>query len=201
MLYWVTNVADSYYCSLRLLPHPYPLSARLPFRSRAEHPAVSRFLAASDALVACVGAALSHGIFVPSRGFLRALIGVAAAGTDQPASTPPFRRRHSAFSRDAQLRVADDPATSLTHSTRRATPTRRRPEHEWLPTPPAPLHGTERDALVAFQRLAREEGSSCARSAHSVLTRAASPEWGDQTLLVNLRGAGQDVISVRCTRR
>jgi tryptophan synthase beta chain len=211
---WVATVADSYYLLGSVLgPHPYPLMVR-EFQSvigrEARAQCLQQIGKLPDAIVACVGGGSNAmGIFdaFVEDASVR-LIGVEAGGR---AIAP---GEHAARFAGGSTGVLQGTRTyvlqdqhgniELTHSISAGLDYAAiGPEHAWL-------HDSQRaeyawigddDALVAFQRLAREEGIIPAlESAHAVAhaVRIAPLMARDEVLLVNLSGRGdKDVLSVQ----
>ncbi len=211
---WVATVADSYYLLGSVLgPHPYPLMVR-EFQSvigrEARAQCLQQIGKLPDAIVACVGGGSNAmGIFdaFVEDASVR-LIGVEAGGR---AIAP---GEHAARFAGGSTGVLQGTRTyvlqdqhgniELTHSISAGLDYAAiGPEHAWL-------HDSQRaeyawigddDALVAFQRLAREEGIIPAlESAHAVAhaVRMAPLMARDEVLLVNLSGRGdKDVLSVQ----
>jgi tryptophan synthase beta chain len=211
---WVSNVADSYYLLGSVLgPHPYPLMVR-EFQSVIGQEARRQCLDAlgclPDAIVACVGGGSNAmGIFdafIDDRTVR--LIGVEAGGHSiEPGQhAARFAGGSSGVLQGTRSYVLQDEHGNieLTHSISAGLDYAAvGPEHAWL-------HDTARaeytwigdaDALVAFERLAREEGILPAlESSHAVAhaCRLAPTMKREQILLVNLSGRGdKDVISVQ----
>jgi tryptophan synthase beta chain len=211
---WVTNVADSYYLLGSVLgPHPYPLMVR-EFQSVIGQEARQQCLDVlgrlPDVIVACVGGGSNAmGIFdafIDDRSVR--LIGVEAGGYGiQPGKhAARFAGGSGGVLQGTRSYVLQDENGNieLTHSISAGLDYAAvGPEHAWL-------HDSARaeytwigdaDALVAFERLAREEGILPAlESSHAVahVCRLAPQMTRDQILLVNLSGRGdKDVISVQ----
>ena len=211
---WVTNVADSYYLLGSVLgPHPYPLMVR-EFQSvigqEARQQCLDSIGRLPDAIVACVGGGSNAmGIFDAfiADGSVR-LIGVEAGGYRiQPGEhAARFAGGSSGVLQGTRSYVLQDENGNiqLTHSISAGLDYAAvGPEHAWLHDSGRAEYtwiGDE-DALVAFERLAREEGLLPAlESAHAVAhaCRLAPSMGRDEILLVNLSGRGdKDVISVQ----
>jgi tryptophan synthase beta chain len=211
---WVANVADSYYLLGSVLgPHPYPLMVR-EFQSVIGREARAQCLESigrlPDAIVACVGGGSNAmGIFdaFVDDAAVR-LIGVEAGGRGiRPGQhAARFSGGASGVLQGTRSYVLQDEDGNIepTHSISAGLDYAAvGPEHAWL-------HDSKRaeytwigddEALVAFQRLAREEGILPAlESSHAVAYACRlAPEMGkDQVLLVNLSGRGdKDVISIQ----
>jgi tryptophan synthase beta chain len=211
---WVTNVADSYYLLGSVLgPHPYPLMVR-EFQSvigqEARRQCLDSIGQLPDAIVACIGGGSNAmGIFDAfiSDASVR-LIGVEAGGygirPGQHAAR--FAGGSSGVLQGTRSYVLQDENGNieLTHSISAGLDYAAvGPEHAWL-------HDSNRaeytwigddDALIAFQRLAREEGILAAlESSHAVAhaCRIAPDMRPDEVLLINLSGRGdKDVISIQ----
>ena len=210
---WVTNVADTYYLLGSVLgPHPYPLMVR-EFQSVIGREARPQILELAgrlpDAIVACVGGGSNAmGIF---DGFINdaavRLIGVEAGGERI------VRGRHAARFAGGSAGVLqgtrtfvlqdEDGNIDLTHSVSAGLDYAAvGPEHAWLRAMGRAeyAHVSDREALDAFQALARLEGILPAlESAHAVsyaqrLARELGPA---AVILVNLSGRGdKDVHTV-----
>ena len=210
---WVTNVGDTYYLLGSVLgPHPYPLMVR-EFQSVIGREARAQILELlgrlPTAIVACVGGGSNAmGIFDAfiSDSDVR-LIGVEAGGEAI------VRGRHAARFAGGSAGVLqgtrtyilqdDDGNIELTHSVSAGLDYAAvGPEHSWLRALGRSeyAHVSDREALDAFQTLARLEGILPAlESAHAVAyTRPLAAELGpDATILVNLSGRGdKDVNTV-----
>ena len=210
---WVTNVGDTYYLLGSVLgPHPYPLMVR-EFQSVIGREARVQILELlgrlPTAIVACVGGGSNAmGIFDAfiSDSDVR-LIGVEAGGEAI------VRGRHAARFAGGSAGVLqgtrtyilqdDDGNIELTHSVSAGLDYAAvGPEHSWLRALGRSeyAHVSDREALDAFQTLARLEGILPAlESAHAVAyTRPLAAELGpDATILVNLSGRGdKDVNTV-----
>jgi len=211
---WVSNLPDTY-CLLgsALGPHPYPLMVR-EFQSVIGQEARRQCLDAigrlPDVIVACVGGGSNAmGIFDAFIGDRAVrLVGVEAGGyriaPGQHAAR--FAGGSGGVLQGTRSYVLQDGNGNieLTHSISAGLDYAAvGPEHAWL-------HDSARaeytwvndgDALVAFQRLAREEGILPAlESSHAVAhaCRLAPTMSADQILLINLSGRGdKDVISVQ----
>ncbi len=211
---WVANVADSYYLLGSVLgPHPYPLMVR-EFQSvigqEARRQCLESIGRLPDAIVACIGGGSNAmGIF---DAFIAdesvRLIGVEAGGYGiRPGKhAARFAGGSSGVLQGTRSYVLqdEDGNIELTHSISAGLDYAAvGPEHAWL-------HDSNRaeytwigddDALIAFQRLAREEGILAAlESSHAVAhaCRIAPDMRPDEVLLVNLSGRGdKDVISIQ----
>ena len=211
---WVATVADSYYLLGSVLgPHPYPLMVR-EFQSVIGREARAQCLESigrlPDAIVACVGGGSNAmGIF---DAFVEdsdvRLIGVEAGGRgiERGQHAARFSGGASGVLQGTRSYVLQDEDGNIlpTHSISAGLDYAAvGPEHAWL-------HDSKRaeytwvgddEALVAFQRLARQEGILPAlESAHAVAyaCRIAPEMRANQVLLVNLSGRGdKDVISVQ----
>ena len=211
---WVASVADSYYLLGSVLgPHPYPLMGR-EFQSVIGQEARGQCLEAigrlPDAIVACIGGGSNAmGIFdafIDDAGVR--LIGVEAGGhavlPGQHAAR--FAGGSPGILQGTRSYVLQDSDGNIepTHSISAGLDYAAvGPEHAWLHDSARAEYtwiGDE-DALIAFQRLAREEGILPAlESSHAVAyaCRLALTMRKDQVLLVNLSGRGdKDVISVK----
>jgi len=211
---WVTNVADSYYLLGSVLgPHPYPLMVR-EFQSVIGMEARAQCLRAigrlPDAIVACIGGGSNAmGIFDAFVGDEDVrLIGVEAGGRGiEPGQhAARFSGGSSGVLQGTRSYVLQDGNGNIepTHSISAGLDYAAvGPEHAWLhDSGRAEYTWTgDRDALEAFQRLAREEGILPAlESAHAIAyaCRLAPTMRREQVLLVNLSGRGdKDVISVQ----
>jgi tryptophan synthase beta chain len=214
---WVTNVADTYYLLGSVLgPHPYPLMVR-EFQAvigrEARRQMVERIGRLPDAIVACVGGGSNAmGIFdafVGDRGVR--LIGVEAGGEGIVPG------RHAARFAGGAIGILQGTRTwvlqdahgniELTHSISAGLDYAAvGPEHAWLQEQGRTeyAYATDRDALDAFERLARLEGilpaleSSHAVAHASVLARTLG---SDAVILVNLSGRGdKDLATVEKAR-
>jgi tryptophan synthase beta chain len=213
---WVATVADSYYLLGSVLgPHPYPLMVR-EFQSvigqEARAQCLERLGRAPDVIVACVGGGSNAmGIFdaFVDEPAVR-LIGVEAGGRaiapGQHAAR--FAGGSSGVLQGTRTYVLQDENGNieLTHSVSAGLDYAAvGPEHAWLHDSGRAEYAWVGDdeALVAFQRLAREEGIIPAlESAHAVAhaIRIAPSLAREQVLLVNLSGRGdKDVQSVQKT--
>jgi tryptophan synthase beta chain len=214
---WVTNVADTYYLLGSVLgPHPYPLMVR-EFQAvigrEARRQMLERIGRLPDAIVACVGGGSNAmGIFdafVGDRGVR--LIGVEAGGEGIVPG------RHAARFAGGAIGILQGTRTwvlqdahgniELTHSISAGLDYAAvGPEHAWLQEQGRTeyAYATDRDALDAFERLARLEGilpaleSSHAVAHASVLARTLG---SDAVILVNLSGRGdKDLATVEKAR-
>jgi tryptophan synthase beta chain len=211
---WVTNVADSYYLLGSVLgPHPYPLMVR-EFQSvigrEAREQCLDTLGRLPDTIVACVGGGSNAmGIFDAFVADHRVkLIGVEAGGYAiapgkhaarfAGGSSGVLQGTRSYVLQDADGNI--EPTHSISAGLDYAAVG---PEHAWL-------HDSGRaeyawigddEALLAFQRLGREEGILPAlESSHAIAyaCRLAPQLPGDSVLLVNLSGRGdKDVLSVQ----
>ena len=210
---WVTNVADTYYLLGSVLgPHPYPLMVR-EFQSVIGREARGQILELAGtlptAIVACVGGGSNAmGIFdafIEDRDVR--LIGVEAGGELI------IRGRHAARFAGGSAGVLqgtrtfvlqdDDGNIELTHSVSAGLDYAAvGPEHAWLRAMGRAeyAHVNDKEALAAFQTLARLEGILPAlESAHAIAyAMGLAKELGPKaTLLVNLSGRGdKDVQTV-----
>ncbi len=210
---WVTNVADTYYLLGSVLgPHPYPLMVR-EFQSVIGREARGQILELAGtlptAIVACVGGGSNAmGIFdafIEDRDVR--LIGVEAGGELI------IRGRHAARFAGGSAGVLqgtrtfvlqdDDGNIELTHSISAGLDYAAvGPEHAWLRAMGRAeyAHVNDKEALAAFQTLARQEGILPAlESAHAIAyAMGLAKELGPKaTLLVNLSGRGdKDVQTV-----
>ncbi len=210
---WVTNVADTYYLLGSVLgPHPYPLMVR-EFQSVIGREARGQILELAGtlptAIVACVGGGSNAmGIFdafIEDRDVR--LIGVEAGGELI------IRGRHAARFAGGSAGVLqgtrtfvlqdDDGNIELTHSISAGLDYAAvGPEHAWLRAMGRAeyAHVNDKEALAAFQTLARLEGILPAlESAHAIAyAMGLAKELGPKaTLLVNLSGRGdKDVQTV-----
>jgi len=213
---WVATVADSYYLLGSVLgPHPYPLMVR-EFQSvigqEARAQCLERLGRAPDVIVACVGGGSNAmGIFdaFVDEPAVR-LIGVEAGGrTIAPGQhAARFAGGSAGVLQGTRTYVLqdEDGNIELTHSVSAGLDYAAvGPEHAWLHDSGRAEYAWVGDdeALVAFQRLAREEGIIPAlESAHAVAhaIRIAPSLPREQVLLVNLSGRGdKDVQSVQKT--
>ncbi|HEU4937749.1 MAG TPA: tryptophan synthase subunit beta [Vicinamibacterales bacterium] len=211
---WVTNVADSYYLLGSVLgPHPYPLMVR-EFQSvigqEARRQCLDSIGRLPDVIVACVGGGSNAmGIF---DAFIAdtdvRLIGVEAGGHGiQPGKhAARFAGGSGGVLQGTRSYVLQDGNGNieLTHSISAGLDYAAvGPEHAWLHDSARAEYTwvNDADALVAFQRLAKEEGILPAlESSHAVahVCRLAPTLKRDQIVLVNLSGRGdKDVISVQ----
>src|SRR3954463_15714027 len=211
---WVSNVADSYYLLGSVLgPHPYPLMVR-EFQSvigqEARRQCLDSIGRLPDAIVACVGGGSNAmGIF---DAFIAdenvRLIGVEAGGHGiQPGHhAARFAGGSGGVLHGTRSYVLQDGNGNieLTHSISAGLDYPAvGPEHAWLRDSARAEYTwiNDADALVAFQRLAREEGILPAlESSHAVayVCQLAPTLRRDQVVLVNLSGRGdKDVISVQ----
>jgi tryptophan synthase beta chain len=211
---WVATVADSYYLLGSVLgPHPYPLMVR-EFQSvigqEARRQCLDSIGRLPDAIVACVGGGSNAmGIF---DAFIAdesvRLIGVEAGGHGiQPGQhAARFAGGSGGVLHGTRSYVLQDGNGNieLTHSISAGLDYPAvGPEHAWLRDSARAEYTwiNDADALVAFQRLAREEGILPAlESSHAVayVCRLAPTMRRDQVVLVNLSGRGdKDVISVQ----
>ena len=210
---WVTNVGDTYYLLGSVLgPHPYPLMVR-EFQAVIGREARRQMLAQAgrlpDAVVACVGGGSNAiGIFdafiddAPVR-----LIGVEAGGETIA------KGRHAARFAGGSAGVLqgtrtfvlqdEDGNIELTHSISAGLDYAAvGPEHAWLKSLGRTeyVHVDDREALAAFQALARLEGILPAlESSHAVAhaQRLAAELGATAIVLVNLSGRGdKDVNTV-----
>jgi tryptophan synthase beta chain len=210
---WVTNLRDTYYLLGSVLgPHPYPLMVR-EFQAVIGREARPQILELAGrlptAIVACVGGGSNAlGIFdafVDDPGVR--LIGVEAGGEAI------VRGRHAARFAGGSAGVLqgtrtfvlqdEDGNIDLTHSISAGLDYAAvGPEHAWLRAMGRAeyAHVSDREALEAFQTLARLEGILPAlESAHAIAyARTLAPALGrDAMLLVNLSGRGdKDVQTV-----
>jgi len=211
---WVTNVADSYYLLGSVLgPHPYPLMVR-EFQSvigqEARQQCLDSIGRLPEAIVACVGGGSNAmGIF---DAFIAdkdvRLIGVEAGGHGiAPGKhAARFAGGSGGVLQGTRSYVLQDPNGNieLTHSISAGLDYAAvGPEHAWLHDSARAEYTwiNDTDALVAFQRLAKEEGILPAlESSHAVahVCRLAPTMAREEILLVNLSGRGdKDVISVQ----
>ena len=210
---WVTNVTNSYYLLGSVLgPHPYPLMVR-EFQSVIGREAREQIQglagALPDAVVACVGGGSNAlGIFdafIPDRSVR--LIGVEAGGEALSAG------RHAARFATGLAGVLQGTRTyvlqdvngniELTHSISAGLDYAAvGPEHAWLKDMGRAEYSWigDRDAISAFQQLAKTEGIIPAlESSHAVAyAMTLAQELGpDARILINLSGRGdKDVDSV-----
>jgi tryptophan synthase beta chain len=211
---WVTNVADSYYLLGSVLgPHPYPLMVR-EFQSvigqEARQQCLDSIGRLPDAIVACVGGGSNAmGIFdafIVDKDVR--LIGVEAGGHGivPGKHAARFAGGSGGVLQGTRSYVLQDPNGNieLTHSISAGLDYAAvGPEHAWLHDSARAEYTwiNDADALVAFQRLAKEEGILPAlESSHAVAhaCRLAPTMAREQILLVNLSGRGdKDVISVQ----
>jgi tryptophan synthase beta chain len=210
---WVTNVDTTYYLLGSVLgPHPYPLMVR-EFQAVIGREARAQVLEIAgglpDAIVACVGGGSnSLGIFDAFIGDPSVrLVGVEAGGEAI------VRGRHAARFAGGSAGILqgtrtfvlqdDDGNIERTHSISAGLDYAAvGPEHAWLRASGRAeyAHVGDREALEAFQLLARLEGILPAlESAHAVAyARTLARELGGSgRLLVNLSGRGdKDVVTV-----
>jgi tryptophan synthase beta chain len=210
---WVTNVTHSYYLLGSVLgPHPYPLMVR-EFQSVIGREAREQFQHLTgqlpDAVVACVGGGSNAlGIFdafIPDESVR--LIGVEAGGEALTAG------RHAARFATGLAGVLQGTRTyvlqdvngniELTHSISAGLDYAAvGPEHAWLKDLGRAEYSwiADKDALAAFQQLARTEGIIPAlESSHAIAyaTTLAQDLGPDALILINLSGRGdKDVDSV-----
>ena len=210
---WVTNVTDSYYLLGSVLgPHPYPLMVR-EFQSVIGREAREQMIDINgrlpDAIVACVGGGSNAlGIFdafIPDTSVR--LLGVEAGGESLAAG------RHAARFATGLAGVLQGTRTyvlqddngniDLTHSISAGLDYAAvGPEHAWLKDLGRAEYSWvgDRDALAAFQLLAKTEGILPAlESAHAIAFACSlAQELGSPAqVLVNLSGRGdKDVDSV-----
>ena len=210
---WVTNVGDTYYLLGSVLgPHPYPLMVR-EFQSvigrEARVQIVEQAGRLPDLVVACVGGGSNamgmFDAFIEDRDVR--LIGVEAGGEQI------VRGRHAARFAGGSAGVLqgtrtivlqdEDGNIDLTHSISAGLDYAAvGPEHAWLRSIGRAEYAyvTDRDALDAFQTLARLEGILPAlESAHAVAyaQKHASELDPAAVVLVNLSGRGdKDVQTV-----
>ena len=210
---WVTNVGDTYYLLGSVLgPHPYPLMVR-EFQSvigrEARVQIVEQAGRLPDLVVACVGGGSNamgmFDAFIEDRDVR--LIGVEAGGEQI------VRGRHAARFAGGSAGVLqgtrtivlqdEDGNIDLTHSISAGLDYAAvGPEHAWLRSIGRAEYAyvTDRDALDAFQTLARLEGILPAlESAHAVAyaQKHASELDRAAVVLVNLSGRGdKDVQTV-----
>ncbi len=213
---WVTNVRDTYYLlGSALGPHPYPTMVR-DFQAVIGREARAQILAQAgrlpDECIACVGGGSNAiGLFDAFRDDENvALVGVEAGGagldTGRHAarfSDPKLGRPgvlHGAYTyvlQTADGQVADTHSISAGLDYAAVGP-----EHALLHDTERAVYTTadDRQALAAFQQLARLEGILPAlESSHAVAEAARlAPLLGrDKILLVNLSGRGdKDLDSV-----
>jgi tryptophan synthase beta chain len=210
---WVTNVDDTYYLLGSVLgPHPYPLMVR-EFQSVIGREARAQMLEQAgrlpDAVVACVGGGSNAiGIFdaFVNDSAVR-LIGVEAGG-ERIA-----RGRHAARFAGGSAGILqgtrtfvlqdEDGNIELTHSISAGLDYAAvGPEHAWLRSIGRTEYAyvTDRDALEAFQTLAKLEGILPAlESSHAIAhAQRVGRELGPpRIVLVNLSGRGdKDVHTV-----
>ena len=211
---WVSNVESTYYLLGSVLgPHPYPLMVR-EFQSVIGQEARAQILDATgrlpDLIVACVGGGSNAmGIFDAFVGDpLVRLVGIEAGGR---GITPGehaarFAGGHAGVLHGTRSLVLQDTQGNIlpTHSISAGLDYASvGPEHAWL----AANGRTEyywiddRDALAAFEWLARTEGILPAlESSHAVAWARQYAETAreGQVILVNLSGRGdKDVETVR----
>jgi tryptophan synthase beta chain len=211
---WVSNVADSYYLLGSVLgPHPYPLMVR-EFQSvigqEAKRQCLDQIGRLPDAIVACVGGGSNAmGIFDAfiAESSVR-LIGVEAGGhgIEPGEHAARFAGGSSGVLQGTKTYVLQDANGNieLTHSVSAGLDYAAvGPEHAWLHDSHRAEYGWigDDEALLAFQRLAREEGIIPAlESAHAVAyaIRLAPTMSPDEVIVVNLSGRGdKDVLSVQ----
>ena len=211
---WVASVADTYYLLGSVLgPHPYPLMVR-EFQSVIGREARAQMLAQTgrlpDVVVACVGGGSNAmGIFdafVADAGVR--LVGVEAGGHGIVAG------RHAARFAGGSVGVLQGTRTwllqdahgniELTHSISAGLDYAAvGPEHAWLQQQGRTeyAYATDREALDAFQALARLEGILPAlESAHGLshALKVAAELPATALVLVNLSGRGdKDLQSVQ----
>jgi tryptophan synthase beta chain len=211
---WVASVADTYYLLGSVLgPHPYPLMVR-EFQSVIGREARAQMLTQTgrlpDVVVACVGGGSNAlGIFdafVPDNGVR--LVGVEAGGEGIVAG------RHAARFAGGAVGILQGTRTwvlqdahgniELTHSISAGLDYAAvGPEHAWLRQQGRTeyAYATDREALDAFQKLARLEGILPAlESAHGIshALKMAADLPATALVLVNLSGRGdKDLQSVQ----
>jgi tryptophan synthase beta chain len=211
---WVASVADTYYLLGSVLgPHPYPLMVR-EFQSVIGREARAQMLTQTgrlpDVVVACVGGGSNAlGIFdafVPDNGVR--LVGVEAGGEGIVAG------RHAARFAGGAVGILQGTRTwvlqdahgniELTHSISAGLDYAAvGPEHAWLRQQGRTeyAYATDREALDAFQKLARLEGILPAlESAHGIshALKVAADLPATALVLVNLSGRGdKDLQSVQ----
>jgi tryptophan synthase beta chain len=211
---WVASVADTYYLLGSVLgPHPYPLMVR-EFQSVIGREARAQMLTQTgrlpDVVVACVGGGSNAlGIFdafVPDTGVR--LVGVEAGGEGIVAG------RHAARFAGGAVGILQGTRTwvlqdahgniELTHSISAGLDYAAvGPEHAWLRQQGRTeyAYATDREALDAFQTLARLEGILPAlESAHGIshALKVAADLPAAALVLVNLSGRGdKDLQSVQ----
>jgi tryptophan synthase beta chain len=208
---WVTNVRTTYYCiGSTAGPHPYPAMVR-DFQSVIGRE-VRRQLDGGlpDVLVACVGGGSNAlGLFAPFIGATGVrLIGVEAAGegldtgrhaASLSAGTPGILHGSLSYllqDEDGQVRPAHSISAGLDYPGVG-------PEHAWLKETGRAEYVavTDKEALEAFQLLARLEGIIPAlESAHAIahVLKVAPALPRGARLVVGLSGRGdKDVDTVR----
>ncbi len=200
---WVTHVRDTFYCVGSVAgPHPYPAMVRH-FQEVIGREAREQFLAATGALpgavIACVGGGSNAmGIF---SGFLAdpdvALFGVEAAGdgveTERHAATLTagsvgvlHGSKSYVLQRDGQILEAHSISAGLDYPGVG-------PEHAHLKDEGRAVYAavTDREALEAFQWVAREEGILCAlETSHAFAYLDRAKAQTDGPLLVCCSGRG-----------
>jgi tryptophan synthase beta chain len=203
---WITNIRTTYYLlGSALGPHPYPEMVR-DFQSVIGEEARAQILEAEgrlpDELVACVGGGSNAiGLFYPFLGDESvAMTGVEAGGEGIASG------KHAARFSDPKLGVFHGTLTQVlqdndgqireTHSVSAGLDYQAvGPEHAYLQSIGRARYtfATDKEALVAFDRLARTEGIIPAlESSHSVayVLREAASMPKNRLLVLNLSGRG-----------
>jgi tryptophan synthase beta chain len=210
---WVTNVGDTYYLLGSVLgPHPYPLMVR-EFQAVIGREAKAQMLKLAgrlpDAIVACVGGGSNAiGMFDAFIGDPAVrLVGVEAGGEliERGRHAARFAGGSAGILQGTRTFVLqdDDGNIELTHSISAGLDYAAvGPEHAWLRALGRTEYGhvSDREALNAFQLLARLEGILPAlESAHAIAyaERIAAELGASKIVLVNLSGRGdKDVNTV-----
>ena len=213
MRHWTECLDDTFYVFGSVMgPHPYPMIVR-DFQSVIGKEVRTQMLEQEgrlpDALVACVGGGSNAmGLFHPFIGDKDVkLIGVEAQGegveTERHAATIArgsvgvFHGMKSYFLQDCEGQIL--PVYSISAGLDYPGIG---PEHAWLHTTGRAEYAgaTDREAVVAFQYLARTEGIIPAiESAHAVAhAMKLAPQMGrDKIIVINLSGRGdKDVYQV-----
>jgi tryptophan synthase beta chain len=210
---WVTNVRTTYYLiGSTAGPHPYPMIVR-DFQRVIGDEARRQVLKAEgrlpDALVACVnGGSNAIGLFYPFLGDRKVrFFGVEAAGdgvgTKRHAATMAKGKPGILHGSRSYVLQDEDGQIAETHSISAGLDYPGvGPEHAWLRDTGRATYvsATDKDALKAFQTLARTEGILPAlESAHAVFhAMRLAPRMSKRSIIiVNLSGRGdKDVNTV-----
>src|SRR5712672_4877968 len=206
---WVTNVADTFYCSGTVAgPHPYPMMVR-DFQCVIGNETRDQMMAAEgrlpDSLIACIGGGSNAmGLFHPFLDDTQIEIyGVEAAGHGldslHAASIAGGRpgvlhgnRSYLLMNDDGQIQDAHSISAGLDYPGIG-------PEHSWLYETGRVtyLSATDDEALAAFQLLSQQEGIIPAlESAHAIakVMELAPKRPKDHLMVVNLSGRGDKDI-------